>query len=322
MYTILITGAGQLGSRYLQGLANCQQTLSIIVHDISEDSLIVAKNRWNEVTFDKSFHHINFISTLKYLPDEIDLVIVSTSSHVRSRLIKEIVQKTIKIKYFILEKVLGQNGNQIDSIIEDTKTAQGVWVNTPLRAMSWYNEINKAMSDSKGRFNSIINGGITFALASNAIHYLDLLCWFLGETVDNINTDKLDKVWVKSKRSGFWDIYGTLNVTFSDGSHLTISSQKEELSKVTININYENNESWIINEFDCKAFRNDGLCIEGRIEFQSELTPSIVDEILSKGSCRLPSLSESAVIHKIFLKEMLSHWNLNMPRSLTKLPIT
>ena len=30
---ILISGAGQLGSRYLQGLAKCSNTLKILVHD-------------------------------------------------------------------------------------------------------------------------------------------------------------------------------------------------------------------------------------------------------------------------------------------------
>ena len=47
--TILIAGAGQLGSRYLQGLANCQNNLNIFVLDISEQSLQIAKQRWEQV---------------------------------------------------------------------------------------------------------------------------------------------------------------------------------------------------------------------------------------------------------------------------------
>ena len=47
--TILITGAGQLGSRYLQGLNNCRETLDIYVNDISEQSLQIAKQRWEQV---------------------------------------------------------------------------------------------------------------------------------------------------------------------------------------------------------------------------------------------------------------------------------
>ena len=46
---ILITGAGQLSSRYLQGLTNCRETLDIYVNDISEQSLQIAKQRWEQV---------------------------------------------------------------------------------------------------------------------------------------------------------------------------------------------------------------------------------------------------------------------------------
>ena len=47
--TILIAGAGQLGSRYLQGLANCRNTLDIYVQDISKHSLQIVKQRWEQV---------------------------------------------------------------------------------------------------------------------------------------------------------------------------------------------------------------------------------------------------------------------------------
>ena len=46
---ILIAGTGQLGSRYLQGMANCRNTLDIYVQDISEQSLQIAKQRWEQV---------------------------------------------------------------------------------------------------------------------------------------------------------------------------------------------------------------------------------------------------------------------------------
>ena len=47
--TILIAGAGQLGSRYLHGMANCRNILDIYVHDIYKQSLQIAKQRWEQV---------------------------------------------------------------------------------------------------------------------------------------------------------------------------------------------------------------------------------------------------------------------------------
>ncbi len=55
-HTVLISGAGQLGSRYLQGLAKCRLPLRIVVQDNSRDSLERAQLRWNEVLDPEVIH--------------------------------------------------------------------------------------------------------------------------------------------------------------------------------------------------------------------------------------------------------------------------
>ena len=82
--TILITGAGQLGSRYLQGLANCRETLDIYVNDISEQSLQIAKQRWEQVlktvspdtvsgmTVPSIQHKVRFLSSFEIIPKKIN----------------------------------------------------------------------------------------------------------------------------------------------------------------------------------------------------------------------------------------------------------
>ena len=56
---VLLVGAGQLGSRYLQGLAKVSIPLEIHVLDISESSLRIAEARWNEVdTSEKDNHNL------------------------------------------------------------------------------------------------------------------------------------------------------------------------------------------------------------------------------------------------------------------------
>ena len=49
MFKILLIGAGQLGSRHLQGLLKFQKKQFIYVLDRSEDSLTVAKKRAAEI---------------------------------------------------------------------------------------------------------------------------------------------------------------------------------------------------------------------------------------------------------------------------------
>jgi saccharopine dehydrogenase-like NADP-dependent oxidoreductase len=46
---VLIAGAGQLGSRYLQGLSKAIEPLDIHVFDLSAEPLTRAEQRWNEM---------------------------------------------------------------------------------------------------------------------------------------------------------------------------------------------------------------------------------------------------------------------------------
>ena len=45
---IAIIGAGQLGSRHLQGLKKAQLPMNIFVLDASEESLTICEQRYNE----------------------------------------------------------------------------------------------------------------------------------------------------------------------------------------------------------------------------------------------------------------------------------
>ena len=80
---ILISGAGQLGSRYLQGLIKCRLPLRIYVQDIYHESLYRAKQRWNEVFIPETLHEVSFRTSLDSLPQEIDIAIVATTADVR-----------------------------------------------------------------------------------------------------------------------------------------------------------------------------------------------------------------------------------------------
>ncbi len=205
-YIVLIAGAGQLGSRYLQGLSRSTLDLSIYVYDISVESLERAKTRWNEVVPEKTRYQLFLLTDFNQIPDNIDLAIISTNSQIRAELVSSL-NKKCKIRYWILEKVLAQSVEQINEIESTLANAKGAWVNTPYRAMTWYKKIRNQMNLGH-HFVAEGVGGKTFGLACNAIHYLDLLCWFSWERVESIQIDGLDNSWYKSKRPGFWDLFG------------------------------------------------------------------------------------------------------------------
>ena len=68
MANILIAGLGNLGSRYLQGIASYPDKLTIFAQDVSSDSLGSAKNYWNEATGKTFSHRISFEPLLNNIP--------------------------------------------------------------------------------------------------------------------------------------------------------------------------------------------------------------------------------------------------------------
>ena len=84
-YSLALIGAGNIGSRYLQGLAKCRRNLNITVVDPSPQALQLANERWKEVKGHNSPHRITF--SQKTYPDHkcLDLAIVATSADIRLR---------------------------------------------------------------------------------------------------------------------------------------------------------------------------------------------------------------------------------------------
>ena len=139
---ILISGAGQLGSRYLQGMVNCNSPLRIYVHDCHENSLSLAKQRWDEAANLNNIHKVSYHTSLQGLPRLIDIAIVSTTADVRATVVENISKK-IDVNYWVLEKVLAQNEYDLDKLISNINIKSTAWVNTPRRMMSWHKKIKK-----------------------------------------------------------------------------------------------------------------------------------------------------------------------------------
>ena len=83
---LLLVGAGQLGSRYLQGLAHVDTPLSITVVDPSLESLGVAKSRYRQTVDSIAStvaHKISFEQNLLQIPSCIDICCVVTPANCR-----------------------------------------------------------------------------------------------------------------------------------------------------------------------------------------------------------------------------------------------
>jgi len=119
MKRICIIGAGNIGSRHLQGLKKITSPLSITVFDPSAESLSTARQRYDQIPSSLN-HEINFLQTMEDLPKNIDLAIIATSSNVRRKVTEELL-KNSTVKYLILEKILFQKAQDYKAIKKQIK---------------------------------------------------------------------------------------------------------------------------------------------------------------------------------------------------------
>lgn len=327
--TILIAGVGQLGSRYLQGLVNCQNNLNIIVLDICEPSLKIAKQRWKQVvktvstdtvsgmTVPAIQHKVTFLSSFEKIPKMINIAIVATNADVRPQVVKQIVTNS-EVCYWILEKVLAQSTTMLSEILALTQNSSGAWANIPRRMMVWHKQIRDRLRSECTL--KITGSGSLWGLACNGIHYLDLVSWWTDEKLRKIDTSKLDSKWIESKRKGFYEIPGKITADYSGGTRLVLESIQEG-SPFKMKVEGQNSV-WEIDEIKGVAVGSNGIIITGNNEKQSSMTSKLVDDILTGKNCNLPKLSESVEMHQVFLQSLLEHWNSTNRTNVDLLPIT
>ena len=301
--TIALIGAGQLGSRYLQGLVGSKHDLDVIVYDPFADSLARAQSRLKEqMGFERL--HVVFTDELSTLPKRLDLVIIATTADVRPNVVANVIRDR-SIDYWIVEKIVAQSLSGLSMIESCLADAVGAWVNTPRRCMEWFQSLRPVVhSDAP---ITIEKFGHNWGLLCNSIHFLDFGAWYSGAELTKIDISGI-RAWYLSKRAGFWDAYGVITGEYSDGStiHLSDSDNPSSSSEFTIQTS---TSLWSIDELKGIISGPHGDTIRGRLLLQSELTGVLVDEILENGSCKLPTLHESIALHRPFIEHITRSWS-------------
>lgn len=309
--TVLIIGAGQIGSRHLQGLLKVSSPLNILVVDPSKESLQTSEDRANEISHK---HIIKFQGELENIPSSIDLAIIATSANIREIVIKQLLGLTT-LKYLILEKVLFQKPSSYDEI-PSLLDAAGVttWVNLPMRTYKHYEEIKRTLNADNERISVNVVGG-NWRIGCNAIHYCDLFEYLTNSLISHFNTDGLDNEILESKRAGFVEFLGSISALSSNGSALTLHSFPGDFSDLTVYISSSKNR-FIVHDgqqsqiIHLSAENNFVAMLEPyRPEYQSNLTGDYVSSILNTGNCHLSKLNEIAQTHKLYIEQLLHFYN-------------
>lgn len=329
-YNILLIGAGQLGSRHLQGLAKSKLHFDIHITDISSQSLNIAEERFNEANSLKTSIIVSKSNSVDDIPSQhFDLVIIATNADIRFAITKKLLSLH-SVSNIIFEKVAFQSESQFIEIISLLKKHSVMsWVNCARRHFSGYRNLFNLLKGVEDIKFSLV--GDDWGLACNSVHFLDLFAFLTTNiSYEFTNTNLLPEVF-ESKRKGFIELYGEYEGVGNNGSTFKISCSpsKENIApqQSLIEINYGNqrilvneslNQILFYGESNKTPFRNEPL----GIIYQSNLTNIQAEQILLEGYSFLPTLQDSFEIHKPFLKMIKSHYEKLVGYSVDLVPIT
>lgn len=296
IYNVAIIGAGQLGSRHLQGLAKSTKKLQVYVVDPDEEALSVAELRYQEAADLTRTNNISYHQDIIELSAALDLVIIATTANVRRAVIESLLeQKTVK--YLILEKVVFQNSNDflpIQALFN--KVGTRAWVNCTRRSYLLYKRLKKAIN---GQIVKITIKGCNWGMACNGIHMIDLLIFLTGQTDIKFDVEHLDNNIYPSKREGYKELRGKLIISTGRGDILEMFDRNSfgddpEINIATNRIKFIINESkgLMVHQSDMGTQENDIT-----IPFQSELTGQLSDQIIDTGQSDLTPYTECMQYH-------------------------
>lgn len=322
MYKIAIIGSGQLGSRHLQGIKTANMELLIEVVDSNPDSLKIAENRYNEIEENQYHKNIRYFSSIDELNEELDLVIIATSSAPRFQITNELIKKK-QVKNIIFEKVLFQNEeyfHQVENLLNSNNIK--AWVNCPRRMYDFYNAIKETLS-KEDKIIFTVSGG-EWGLGCNSIHFIDIISYLTSQTKYSLITEGLNKKVYPSKRSGYIEFCGLLSGFTERGDIFNFISQENSSTTPLISIATQKNK-FIIDEvkgFIASYMNNIWDTQKIQVPYQSQLTGKVIENILSNNDIKLTTYEESMKLHLPFISSLLDFYNLLTKNSAKNCPIT
>lgn len=298
--------------------------ISIEVVDPNAEALSVAKQRYDQIPENIKILDISYFSNLMEASAIFDIVIVATNANHRYGIVQELLT-TKRVKYLILEKVLFQKldeYDQIDKILD--KYDVPCWVNHTRRLFPFYQLLKEKLKGEK-QLSVNVQGG-DWGLACNGLHFIDLIAYLADSQELILDPVFLNNNIYSSKRPGYIEIQGLLSGKIGDNIFTLYSNEEPGLHIISIAsdhyryiIDEANGMVWESSVYEKWQWKSKQ---EKIVYFQSELTQTIVEKILTEGICSLPTYHEATAMHKPFIKTLLNHYNQIKNLTVDILPIT
>ena len=327
---IAVIGAGEVGSRHLQGLSGINRPVEISVIDPNQGSIDVAKRRFNEQSSNQFERKVYYKKSLTELDSQVDIVIIATNADVRRKVVEQLMEQ-VPVKYLILEKVAFQSIESFEFVIQLlNKHKAKAWVNCVRRMYPFYIKLREELRKEERIYIDMDLGpssGGESGLACNTIHILDLFSYLTREKTIALDVSGLDNKIYPTRRVNYVEFSGCLLATTARGDHLRIIHERG-VDRPSIHTISSEHCRYIIFQLMGMLYRQDAKS-EWKIKeqqfvmpLQSELTSHIVQQILDSGESNLCALEESYMLHRPMLMGFNSHLQGITGREYSDCPIT
>jgi len=309
-HNILLVGLGSIGFRYFEAIIKINYFKKIYIFDNNKQNLDKIKQSYESK---KNCLDVNFIYDLKKISSNIDFLILSTTSKTRLKILKKIIAN-FKVKFAILEKVLGQSLHQLNEFNKISIKKKNFFVTTLLKKELIFDDLKKRIKNKD--IKKIYLKGFNWSLCCNAIHFIDLFEYLSDQKIINANFNK-EGNWFKAKRKGYLECNGKLEIFFNKKIESFLECSKK-YKKNILYLELKNKEKIYLD-------LDKNICIvrnkktKYKKQYLSTMMQSIIKNIIKNRESGLTSLFNSVRQHKIFLTAMLNKYKLNKVKIL---PIT
>lgn len=211
---VVILGSGRMGIRHAEGIIDLSEVEDLCIVDKYSQAL---KNAEIALKKYKGFNKARFLSLSDFLIEDTRyaVAIIATTSKSRLNNCRILLEKGVK--YFLIEKPLGQSFNEVKELVDffdENKNAKA-FVNLNMRLYQSFIDLKHDLQ-SLPQFNGVktvtLNTG-SIGIGANGIHYLDLIYFLFDADNAIIRASEIDDQMLKSARGedfadfGGWGVF-------------------------------------------------------------------------------------------------------------------
>lgn len=324
---VLIVGCGEIGSRHLQAVASLAEVGEVDVVDPRPEALELGRQRLAELPNRPKTTIFRWLSSTEEASRGGDLCIMATQAAGRYERVVEVVER-LDYNSFLLEKVVAQSIRECENLLTFVNSGQlAVWVNCKVRAYPIHRHLKWLLDSAEPMLFAVIGGN--HGLVSNGIHMADLFAFYDGAAKIDSAGSRINPVLVPSKRgNGLFDLSGIVQGASIKGSRFTLMYAQDHHGPEIISINTRRHRflvdhfsRWASESSEAGGWSWHPVSFEGDLLI-SQMSRVIVSEILTSGSCALPTLGEALIAHRFVLGEVQPVFHQLLGRELDACPVT